>query len=83
MKNVKTDMKVYAEEVFGPVVTLDSFSTIEEAVEKVNNSKFGLQASVFTNSVSETDYAFNNINVGGVILNDMPISGRTICLMAV
>ena len=72
MKNVKTNMKVYAEEVFGPVVTLDSFSTIEEAVEKVNNSKFGLQASVFTNSVSETDYAFNNLNVGGVILNDMP-----------
>jgi len=70
--NVTNDMKVCAEEIFGPVVTLDSFTTIEEAVEKVNSSKFGLQASVFTNSVSDTDYAFNNLNVGGVILNDMP-----------
>jgi len=68
----KDDMKVCAEEVFGPVVILDSFSTFEEAVDKVNNSKFGLQAGVFTNSVSEADYAFNNLNVGGVILNDMP-----------
>ncbi len=68
----KDDMKVCAEEVFGPVVILDSFTTFEEAVEKVNNSKFGLQAGVFTNSVSEADYAFNNLNVGGVILNDMP-----------
>lgn len=68
----KNEMKVYSEEIFGPVITLDSFSTIEEAVDKVNDSKFGLQAGVFTNSVSEMDYAFNNLNVGGVILNDMP-----------
>lgn len=72
LTNVKGDMKVCAEEVFGPVVILDSFTDFEEAVEKVNNSKFGLQAGVFTDSVKETDYAFNNLNVGGVILNDMP-----------
>ena len=72
LTGVKDDMKVCAEEIFGPVVTLDSFVTFEEAVEKVNNTKFGLQAGVFTNSVSEMDYAFNNLNVGGVILNDMP-----------
>jgi len=72
LTNVKEEMKVCAEEIFGPVVTLDTFSTIEEAVEKVNNSKFGLQAGIFTNSISESDYAFNHLNVGGVILNDMP-----------
>jgi len=72
LTNVKNDMKVYAEEIFGPVVILDSFSTFEEAVNKVNDSKFGLQAGVFTNSISELDYAFNNLDVGGVIHNDMP-----------
>ncbi len=72
LKDTTIEMKVCAEEIFGPVVTLDSFSSIEEAVEKVNNSKFGLQTGVFTNSVSEMDYVFNNLNVGGVILNDMP-----------
>lgn len=72
LTGVANEMKVCAEEVFGPVVILDSFSTFEEAVDKVNNSKFGLQAGVFTNSLAETDYAFNNLNVGGVIINDMP-----------
>lgn len=72
LTNVRTDMKVCAEEVFGPVVVIDSFADIKEAVDKVNDSKFGLQAGVFTDSVTEADYAFNNLNVGGVILNDMP-----------
>jgi len=72
LTEVKQEMKVCAEEVFGPVVILDSFSTFEEAVEKVNSSKFGLQAAVYTNSVTEVEYAFNNLYVGGVILNDMP-----------
>ncbi|HTB06174.1 MAG TPA: aldehyde dehydrogenase family protein, partial [Bacteroidia bacterium] len=70
--NASGDMKVYSEEVFGPVVTIDTFSTMEEAVAKVNDSKFGLQAGVFTNSQKDLDYAFNNLQVGGVILNDMP-----------
>ncbi|HXP52631.1 MAG TPA: aldehyde dehydrogenase family protein, partial [Bacteroidia bacterium] len=72
LTGVKDDMKVCAEEIFGPVVTLDSFATFEEVVDKVNNTKFGLQAGVFTNLVSEMDHAFNNLNVGGVVLNDMP-----------
>ncbi|MGP8216711.1 MAG: aldehyde dehydrogenase family protein [Bacteroidia bacterium] len=72
LTGVKSDMKVCAEEIFGPVVTLDAFSTFEEAVDKVNDSRFGLQAGVFTDSLAEADFAFNNLDVGGVVLNDMP-----------
>lgn len=72
LTNVKKEMKVNSEEVFGPVVIVDSYETFEEAVNKVNDSRFGLQAGVFTNSNAEIDYAFNHLQVGGVIINDMP-----------
>jgi len=66
-------MKVFDEEVFGPVVTLNAFSRFEEAVEMVNKSRYGLQAGVFTNNINELDYAFYHLEVGGVIHNDTPI----------
>jgi len=69
---VHKDMKVCYEEVFGPVVTVSKFSTIEEAVDSVNYGKFGLQAGIFTNGIDEMNYAFNNLEVGGVIVNDVP-----------
>lgn len=72
LMNVKEEMKVCSEEIFGPVITLDAFNTFEEAVEKVNSTRFGLQAGVFTDSVKEMDTAFNKLEVGGVIINDMP-----------
>jgi succinate-semialdehyde dehydrogenase/glutarate-semialdehyde dehydrogenase len=54
------------------VVTLDAFTQFDEAVAKVNSTRFGLQAGVFTNSIEEMDAAFNKLDVGGVIINDMP-----------
>ncbi len=66
-------MKVFDEEVFGPVVTVTSFHNFEDAVNMVNKSRFGLQAGVFTNNIAELDYAFNHLEVGGVIHNDSPI----------
>jgi len=66
-------MKVFDEEVFGPVVTVNSFEKFEDAVNMVNNSRFGLQAGVFTSNIAELDFAFNNLEVGGVIHNDSPI----------
>jgi len=68
-----TGMKVFDEEVFGPVVTLNAFVDFGEAIEMVNNSRFGLQAGVFTNEVDELGLAFNELEVGGVIHNDTPI----------
>ena len=66
--------EVFCEEIFGPVICIEKYSgNIEEAVEKINDSKFGLQCGIFTDSVVELNYAFNNCLVGGVIHNDSPL----------
>lgn len=65
-------MKVCCEEIFGPVVVLEETDTLEDAVVKINRSKFGLQAGIFTDSISHMNYAFNHLKVGGVIINDVP-----------
>ena len=68
-----TRMKVNAEEVFGPVICIERYNgAIEDAVKKINDSQFGLQCGVFTDSVQELDYCFGHIDVGGVIHNDAP-----------
>ena len=71
--DTKPKMKVCSLEVFGPVVTLEPFASFEDAISEVNNSEFGLQAGVFTNDIHEMDYAFERLDVGGVIINDSPI----------
>lgn len=70
--NTTPDMSVCAEEVFGPVVVIEKYKTIEQAIALVNDSKFGLQAGIFSDSVSEINLAFNELEVGGVIVNDVP-----------
>lgn len=70
--NTNSSMKVVYEEIFGPVVTIEKFTHFEDAVEMVNDTTFGLQAGVFTCNVKEMDYAFDKLDVGGVILNDVP-----------
>lgn len=70
--NCNNTMKVYSEEVFGPVICINSYNTIEEAIAFVNDTKFGLQCGVFTNSISELNQCFNEIEVGGVIHNHVP-----------
>ncbi|MFN4233455.1 MAG: aldehyde dehydrogenase family protein [Bacteroidia bacterium] len=72
LTNTQHAMKVRCEEVFGPVVTIDAYNTFEEAIHKINEGEFGLQAGVFTNSIEEMNYAFQHIEAGGVIINDVP-----------
>jgi acyl-CoA reductase-like NAD-dependent aldehyde dehydrogenase len=72
LTDTTTKMKINFEEAFGPVVCIEKYDTIEEAVHLINDSKFGLQCGVFTNSLTETDYCFENIETGGVIINDIP-----------
>lgn len=72
LTNTRNEMKVCALEIFGPVVTLERYHTFKEAVHWVNESEFGLQAGVFTNQIDEMDYAFDTIEAGGVIVNDVP-----------
>ena len=69
--NVTADMKVCKEEVFGPVIAVEGYQTFEEAVAKVNDSPYGLQAGVFTSSIDRAMLAHRDIEVGGVIVNDV------------
>ncbi len=64
-------MKVRCEEIFGPVVTISPYQTFEEALAEVNDSRYGLQAGVFTNDLNRAFEAHRTLEVGGVIVNDV------------
>ncbi|MBA3450212.1 MAG: aldehyde dehydrogenase family protein [Chloroflexia bacterium] len=63
---------VCAKEAFAPLVTIASVSSFGEAITKLNASDYGLQAGVFTNSLEKALTAFEHIEVGGVVINDVP-----------
>ena len=71
LHNTKADMKVRCEEVFGPVTTLERYETFDEAIDLVNDSPYGLQAGVFTSSIDRAMLAHRDLEVGGVIVNDV------------
>jgi glyceraldehyde-3-phosphate dehydrogenase (NADP+) len=73
LADVSPDMKVWREEIFGPVATLTPFADFAEALEMANDSVYGLQAGVFTNTLSHAWQAFETLEVGSVILNDAPV----------
>ncbi len=72
LTNVKEQMKVMCDEIFGPVVSLVPFKEIQEAIQSVDNSRYGLQAGIFTQNLKHALQAIRQINVGGVIVNDVP-----------
>jgi glyceraldehyde-3-phosphate dehydrogenase (NADP+) len=72
LEGVPEVAKVCAEEVFAPVIGLYRFSNFADAVAAVNRSRYGLQAGVFTTSLPHTLTAFDRIETGGVIVNDVP-----------
>ena len=61
-----------SEEAFAPLVVAFPFDDIEEAFTEVNASRFGLQAGVFTNDLAHAWQAFETLEVGGVVINDVP-----------
>jgi acyl-CoA reductase-like NAD-dependent aldehyde dehydrogenase len=72
LENVKRDQDLYRKEAFGPVAILEKFTDFEKALEIVNDSDFGLQAGVFTDSLAHTNRAWDALEVGGVVINDVP-----------
>ena len=66
------DMKVESHEVFAPVVTLASYDTWDEALSRVNDSKYGLQAGIFTRDLGRIQRAFDVLEVGAILVNDVP-----------
>ncbi len=65
-------MKISCVEAFGPVATIEPFASFEEAVYRANDSGYGLQAGVFTNHVDHMFFAYEELEVGGVVINDVP-----------
>jgi acyl-CoA reductase-like NAD-dependent aldehyde dehydrogenase len=72
LEDVRHDLKVSCVEVFGPVTTIEPFSDFKRAIEIANDSQYGLQAGVFTDNLDRAFYAYNDLEVGGVVINDVP-----------
>lgn len=72
MTEVTDDMKIICEEVFAPIVSLVAVDSYNEAVQKMNNSPYGLQFSIFTNDLKQTQNFINDADCGGVVINDIP-----------
>ncbi len=72
LTNVKPEMKVSCQEVFGPVVTVTRYRQLDEAVAALNQSAYGLQAGVFTQDVNKIFHAFRHLEVGAVLANEIP-----------
>ncbi|MFB5662330.1 aldehyde dehydrogenase family protein [Alteribacillus sp. HJP-4] len=68
---VKSSMKVVCEEVFAPVIVVESYNNFEEAIKEANQSRFGLQAGVFTSNIHLAMDAAAQLEFGGVIINDV------------
>lgn len=71
LENVDTKAAAYREEAFGPLALLSKFSDFNAALDEVNDSKFGLQAGIFTRDLFKTLDAWDRLDVGGVVINDV------------
>jgi glyceraldehyde-3-phosphate dehydrogenase (NADP+) len=80
LTEVTPEMKVWSEEVFGPVLTIMPYRTWNEAIRFANDTEYGLQAGVFTHDARRIDAAFRGLEVGGVVVNDIP-PGSITCRM--
>ena len=72
MADVTDEMKIICEEVFAPIVSLVAVPGYETAIEKMNDSPFGLQFSIFTNDLKMTQNFIEDAQCGGVVINDIP-----------
>jgi glyceraldehyde-3-phosphate dehydrogenase (NADP+) len=72
LADVKPGMKVVCEEVFAPLVVVESYDNFADALAMVNDSRFGLQAGVFTDSARLQREAIETLEVGGVLINEVP-----------
>ncbi|WP_374724246.1 aldehyde dehydrogenase family protein [Calidifontibacillus erzurumensis] len=70
--NADKALKVSCQEVFAPIVLINKVKSVEEAIELVNDSRYGLQAGIYTNDVNTALNAAEKLHVGGVMINDIP-----------
>jgi len=72
LENVSKEEEVVCKEAFGPVAALSKFSSFDDALDEINDSVFGLQAGVFTRDIYKAHKAWDTLDVGGVIIGDIP-----------
>jgi acyl-CoA reductase-like NAD-dependent aldehyde dehydrogenase len=72
IEHVPPDQPLVCEEVFGPVGVLSTFQEFDDALRQANSGRYGLQAGLFTNNLQHALRAFEQLDFGGVVLNDVP-----------
>src|ERR671934_179549 len=72
LADVREDMRVSCQEVFAPVVGLFRYDDVASAIRDAGTSEFGLQAGLFTNDLRVVDEAFEQLETGGLMINDLP-----------
>ena len=72
LTNTEPEMRVVSEEIFAPVAVVEKFTDFDEAIGMANQSKYGLQAGVFTTDLARARIAANKLEFGGVLINDVP-----------
>jgi len=72
MEDVPKDQTICTHEAFGPVAVLSRFSSFDDALSEVNESAFGLQAGVFTRDLYKMQQAWDQLDVGGIVIGDVP-----------
>ena len=72
LENLPHDSDLYCKEAFGPVAGMESFDDFDDALARVNDSEFGLQAGVFTGRLAHAMRAWDRLEVGGVVIGDVP-----------
>lgn len=72
LENVPHNLPLSCQEVFGPVAMLEPFTDFDAALQEVNNSRYGLQAGIFTRDIYRIQQAWDTLDVGGVMINEVP-----------
>ena len=72
LTGVLPEMKVCAEEVFGPVVGIAAYDDLDEALRLANDTRYGLQAAIFTRDIGVALRAVRSLDFGGVLVNEVP-----------
>src|SRR5262249_46794657 len=72
LTDVEPDMKVCSQEVFGPVVAVQTYDDLDEALQLANDTRYGLQAAIYTENLSVALRAVTELDFGGVLVNEVP-----------
>ena len=72
LSKVPRDVKLYREEVFGPVAVVETFADFAQALETINQSRYGIHAGIFTRDLPRALRAWDELDVGGVLINEIP-----------